>query len=331
MNIFVDAMGGDNAPDEIVKGSVLASKAFARKISLIGDEKSIESQLNKLDYSKELIEIIPSFDVITNNEDPALAIRRKKQSSLVIGMQKIKEDREAVLISAGSTGALLAGGLLIVGRIKGIQRPAITVMMPAKKGFTVLLDAGANADCKASYLRQFAIMASIYAENILGVDNPSVGLVNIGVEEKKGNELTKEAYGLLKETNINFIGNVEARDINSGNADIIVCDGFTGNIILKVTEGVGLFLFDALKETINSSTKAKLGGLMLKSSLKDFKKRFDSAEVGGAPLLGINGGIIKAHGNSNSLAIVNAIKQGIAFQEKDINNKIFNKIVEIGE
>lgn len=329
MKIYVDGMGGDHSPSEIVKGSVLAAKEYKREISIIGDESQISAELSKYEYPKELIEIIPSFEVITNNEDPAIAIRRKKQSSLVIGLQRVKEDRESILVSAGSTGAILAGGLLVVGRIKGIQRPALTVMLPTKKGFTLLLDAGANVDCKATYLQQFSIMASIYAEELLGIKNPKVGLVNIGSEEKKGNELTKETYGLLKETDINFVGNVEARDINAGNADIIVCDGFTGNIILKLSEGIGLFLFDALKEAVMSSTRAKIGGILLKPALKKFQKRFDYTEVGGAPLLGINGGIIKAHGSSDSKAIVNAIKQGIAYQEKNIIRKISNKVVEI--
>ncbi len=331
VKVYVDGMGGDNAPGEIVKGCILAAKKFNRQISIIGEEDQIVAELNKHNYEKELIEIIPSFEVITNNEDPTMAIRRKKQSSLVIGLERIKEDRESVLVSAGSTGALLAGGLLVVGRIKGIQRPALTVMLPTQKGFTLLLDAGANVDCKASYLQQFAIMASIYAEDLLSMKNPEVGLVNIGTEEKKGNDLTKETYKLLKETDINFIGNIEARDINAGCADIIVCDGFTGNIILKLTEGVGLFLFDALKQAVLSSTRAKIGGLLLKPALKKFQKRFDYTEVGGAPLLGINGGIIKAHGSSNSKAIVSAIKQGIEYQEKNIISKISNKIVEIQE
>jgi len=331
VKVYVDGMGGDNSPGEIVKGCVLAANKFNRQISIIGDEGKVIDELKKHSYNKELIEVIPSLEVITNNEDPTMAIRRKKQSSLVIGLQRIKEDRESVLISAGSTGALLAGGLLVVGRIKGIQRPALTVMLPTKKGFTLLLDAGANVDCKATYLQQFAIMASIYAEDLLSIKHPEIGLVNIGAEEKKGNDLTKETYGLLKQTDINFIGNIEAREINTGRADIIVCDGFTGNIILKLTEGVGLFLFDALKEAITSSTRAKIGGLLLKPALKKFQKRFDYTEVGGAPLLGINGAIIKAHGSSDSKAISNAIKQGIEYQEKNIISKISNKIVEIKE
>ncbi|MPW26051.1 phosphate acyltransferase PlsX [Alkalibaculum sp. M08DMB] len=331
MNIYVDGMGGDNSPGEIVQGCIMAAKSFNRKICIIGEEQKLYAELDKQEYVKELIEVIPSLEVITNNEDPTIAIRRKKQSSLVIGLQRIKADRRSILISAGSTGALLAGGTLIVGRIKGIQRPALTVMLPTKKGFSLLLDAGANVDCKASYLQQFAIMSSIYVEELLGVTKPRVGLINIGSEEKKGNELTKETYGLLKETDVNFVGNIEARDIPEGNADILVCDGFTGNIILKLMEGLGLFIFDALKKSIISSTRAKIGGLLLKPALKIFKKRFDYTEVGGAPLLGVNGGIIKAHGNSDRKAIYNAIKQGIEFQEKNIIDKISNKIVKVQE
>jgi len=204
-------------------------------------------------------------------------------------------------------------------------------MLPTKNGFCLLLDAGANVDCKPLYLQQFAIMASIYAKDILGIHDPKVALANIGVEEKKGNELTKEAYSLLSGTNINFTGNIEARDILQGNADIIVCDGFAGNMILKSTEGVAQFLMGALKESIMSSTRSKIGGLFLKPALMQFKKKIDYTEVGGAPLLGIKGGIIKAHGSSNAKAITNAIKQAIKYQEENITNKILNKIVEIKE
>ena len=197
MSIYVDGMGGDHAPDAVVKGCVDASKEFQKKITIIGDEAKIYELLKKEEYQKDLIEVIPSSEIITNNEDPALAIRRKKQSSLVIGLRRIKEEEDSVLVSAGSTGALLAGGTLLVGRIKGIQRPALTVMLPTKKGFALLLDSGANVDCKPVYLQQFAIMASIYAEDLLGIKNPKVALANIGTEEKKGNELTKESYQLL--------------------------------------------------------------------------------------------------------------------------------------
>ena len=331
MNIYVDGMGGDHAPDAVVKGCVDASKEFKKKITIIGDEEKIHELLQKESYQKDLIEVIPASEIITNNEDPALAIRRKKQSSLVIGLRRVKEEEDSVLVSAGSTGALLAGGTLLVGRIKGIQRPALTVMLPTKKGFALLLDSGANVDCKPVYLQQFAIMASIYAEDLLGIKNPKVALANIGIEEKKGNELTKESYQLLKETNINFVGNVEARDILQGDVDIIVCDGFAGNMILKATEGVGQFLMDALKETIMSSTRAKIGGLLLKPALKEFKKKMDYTEVGGAPLLGVKGGIIKAHGSSNAKAITSAIKQAIKYQEEKITMKISNKVVEIKE
>ncbi len=331
MNIYVDGMGGDHAPHAVVKGCVDASNEFHKKITIIGDEAKIYELLKKEEYQKDLVEVIPASEIITNNEDPALAIRRKKQSSLVIGLRKLKEEENAVLVSAGSTGAILAGGTLLVGRIKGIQRPALTVTLPTKKGFALLLDSGANVDCKPAYLQQFAIMASIYAQDLLGIKNPKVALANIGTEEKKGNELTKEAYQLLKETNVNFVGNVEARDILQGDVDIIVCDGFAGNMILKTTEGVGLFLMDALKETIMSSTRAKIGGLLLKPALKQFKKKIDYTEVGGAPLLGIKGGIIKAHGSSNAKAITSAIKQAIKYQEQNITDKISNKIVEIKE
>lgn len=331
MKLYIDGMGGDNAPEEIIRGCVLAKKDFNKDMTIIGDENIIKPILEEYGKDALSIEILHCTENISNEDDPTIAIRKKKDSSIVIGMKKVKEDKDAVFISAGSTGAILAGGLLLVGRIKGIQRPALTVMLPTKKGFTLLLDAGANADCKASYLQQFALMGSIYAEHIMNISSPRVALVNIGAEEKKGNELTKEAYALLKDTDINFIGNIEGRDVSEGIADVIVTDGFTGNIILKVTEGVGLFILSALRESMMSSIRAKIGALFLKPSLKSFKKKLDYKEVGGAPLLGINGGIIKAHGSSDYIAIYNAIKQAINFGEKEILSEISNKILDIKE
>ncbi|MFZ7132066.1 MAG: phosphate acyltransferase PlsX [Eubacteriales bacterium] len=331
MKIYVDGMGGDHAPYEIVKGCLLAAQDFNKEIFIIGHEEKIRTILVESNYNHELIHIIPCTEGISNDEDPTIAIRKKKNSSIVLGMKRIKEDKKSVFVSAGSTGALLAGGLLLVGRIKGIQRPALTVMLPTKKGFTLLLDAGANADCKASYLKQFAIMGGIYAEHIMGISSPKIGLVNIGSEEKKGNELTKETYALLKDTELNFIGNIEGRDVVGGLADVLVADGFTGNTVLKVTEGVGQFIMDALKESLTSSARAKLGALLLKPSLRSFKKRLDYKEVGGAPLLGINGGIIKAHGSSDHKAMYNAIKQAVHFAEKNILEEISHKILESNE
>ncbi|NTW71999.1 MAG: phosphate acyltransferase PlsX [Eubacteriaceae bacterium] len=329
MNIYVDGMGGDNAPYEIVKGAVMAAKDFNKKIHIIGPTDIINDELKKYEFESGLIEVVNATEVITNDDEPTKVIRRKKDSSMIVGINRVKEDNESIFISAGSTGALLAAGTLMVGRIKGIQRPALTVMLPSRRGITLLLDVGANVDCKASYLVQFGQMASIYAEEVLGIKNPRVGIINIGTEEGKGNELTKEASGLLKEANINFVGNIESRDLVEGYADVIVCDGFTGNIMLKLIEGLSAYIFDNLKTAMTSDTRSKIGAVMLKPALKSFKKKFDYKETGGAPLLGVKAGIIKAHGSSDHRAFYNAIKQGIIFSEKNILRLISNKIVEI--
>ncbi len=327
-NIYVDGMGGDNAPSEIVKACVDATRDFERKIHILGDEEAIQRELAKYEYDKNLIEIIHTTEKVENEDEPAMVIRRKKDSSMVVGIKKLKEDPRGVFISAGSTGALLAGGTLLLGRIKGIQRPALTIVLPSEKGPTVLLDVGANADCKASYLVQFGMMASVYAQNVLDIKSPKVGLVNIGSEPNKGSELYKETYSLLEQSDLDFIGNVEGRDIIGSGADVLVCDGFTGNIILKLTEGLSSFIFASLKSTIMGSIRTKVGGLLLKPALKEFKTKFDYKEYGGAPLLGVRGGVIKAHGSSDARAFYNAIRQGIIFQEKDILEQISKKLVE---
>ena len=313
MNIYVDAMGGDNAPIEIIKGCILAIKEYNIHITIIGIQEDIQKELWKYKHEEDKITIINTTEIINNEDEPVFAIRKKKDSSLVKGMNLVKENDHSVLISAGNTGALLAGGLLKIGRIKGILRPALAPIIQKKKNPCLLIDAGANTDCKSKQLQQFAIMGSIYMQKVIGKDQPRVGLVNIGSEETKGNELTKETYKLLKKSNINFIGNVEARDIPHGVADIIVCDGFTGNVILKLTEGLSSFIMHSLKDQMLSTFKGKIGGLFLKSTLKSFKNQFDYTEYGGAPFLGINGGLIKAHGSSDANAIKNAIRQGIKY------------------
>lgn len=329
MKIFVDGMGGDHAPSEIVRGCVLATQDYKIPITLIGKEEEIQRELGKYEYDKKLIEMIPTTEMIENEDEPAMAIRKKKNSSMVKGMNLVRENDNAVFISAGNTGALLAGGLLKIGRIKGILRPALAPILPTKGGPNLLIDAGANAECKPQQLQQFALMGSIYMEKVIEIKNPRVGLINIGTEEKKGNEITKETFQLLKGTNVNFIGNVEARDIPNGVADILVCDGFTGNIILKLTEGLASFIFHALKETILSTTRGKVGGLLLKSSMKNFAKQLDYTEYGGAPFLGIKGGLIKAHGSSDAKAIKNAIGQGIQYLKKEVNKNIEEEIKKI--
>ena len=327
MRIIVDGMGGDHAPKEIVKGCVEAVLEYGINITLTGDSQRLEQELRSLNAPMEHFEIIHTSQIITMEDSPVNAIRRKTDSSMVVGMELVKKDPDSVLISAGSTGALLAGGLLKVGRIKGIDRPALTSVLPNKKNGTLLLDMGANTECKPVNLAQFAMMGTVCMENVLGRKNPTVGLLNIGTEETKGNELYKSAYMLLKDMKgINFAGNIEARDVPEGAVDIIVCDGFTGNIVLKYTEGLALSLLGMLKETMMETTLSKLGAMLLKPSLRKFKKLMDYSEVGGAPLLGVNGGIIKAHGSSNTTAIKNAIRQGKLYLESKVLDQIKNAL-----
>ncbi|NLK20976.1 MAG: phosphate acyltransferase PlsX [Epulopiscium sp.] len=324
--IAIDAMGGDNAPFEIVKGSIEAVNQKDIEIILVGDESKIARELKSYSYDPSKLSIVHASEVIDMEEAPVIAIRKKKDSSMVVGLNLLKDKKADAFISAGSTGALLAGGTFLVGRIKGVERPALAPLIPNKTGFSLLIDCGANMDSKPSYLSQFAQMGSIYMENIMGVSNPKVGLINVGVEKEKGNQLTKEAYSLMEELDINFMGNIEARDIPYGRADVIVCDAFTGNIILKYTEGFGLSLFDIIKEELMGSTLSKIGALLSKSAFKRIKHRFDYTEYGGAPMLGLQGLVIKAHGSSNSKAIFSAICQGIQFKEQKIVEQIEQRI-----
>lgn len=330
MIIAIDAMGGDNAPDAIIKGSTLALNEIDSKILLVGNKDIIEKQLSKNSADLKRIEIIHTTEVITNDDKPVQAIRRKKDSSMVVGLKLLKEREVDAFISAGNTGALLAGGLLRVGRVKGLDRPALAPIYPTLKGFSLLVDAGANVDCKPRNLLEFAVMGSTYLEEVLGVEKPKVGIVNVGVEEGKGNKLVNEAYELLNKSKLNFIGNVEARDIPDGVADIIVCDGFVGNIILKITEGVATSMSTMLKEQLLKNTMRKLSALFLKNGFKEFKSRLDYTEYGGAPLLGVKGAVFKAHGSSNAKAIKNAIKYGEVFAKNKVIDSIEEEIAKIG-
>ncbi|HHV39577.1 MAG TPA: phosphate acyltransferase PlsX [Tepidimicrobium sp.] len=326
MNIIVDGMGGDKGPKEVVKGCIDAIEELDVGIIIAGKRDIIEGELLKYSFPKDQISIIDADEVISNDEEPTLAIRRKKNSSMVVGMRALAEGKGDGFLSAGSTGALLAGGLFIVRRIKGIERAALTTVYPTTKGISLLLDAGANTDCKPQYLEQFAVMGSIYSEKVLGVKEPKVGLANIGTEEGKGNALAKESYNLIKELDLNFVGNIEARDLPKGLVDVIVCDGFVGNIILKLTEGMAMSIFSLLKDEFSKSLKSKIGALMLKQQLKSFKSRTDYREYGGAPLLGVRQPVFKAHGSSDALAIKNAIRQVKAFVDGDIVNIIDENI-----
>lgn len=331
MIIAVDGMGGDNAPKEVVKGCVEALEYENVNIIITGKENLIIEELSKFDYDKSRIEIVNAEDVITNNEHPAMAVRKKKDSSLCKALYLVREGRADAVLSAGSTGALLTGATVIVGRIKGIDRPAFAPIMPGKNGPFMVVDVGANVDCKPKNLLQFAIMGKVYFEKILKVHNPSVGLVNIGVEEEKGNELTKETYKLLKETDLNFIGNVEPRDIAEGNTNILVCDGFVGNTILKLYEGVTGTLFSIIKEGIMSSFRSKLGGVLLKPIFSRFKKDFNYKEYGGAAFLGTKGICVKAHGNSDAKAFKNAIKQAKFFHDGKVIDSIKEELEKLSQ
>ena len=324
VNVAVDAMGGDNAPAEIVKGAVEAVNADKRvKVFLVGREPAVRDELKKYSYDQERLEVIHAEEVIETGEPPVMAIRKKKDSSIVKCMYMVKNGECDALVSAGSTGAVLVGGQVIVGRIKGVERPPLAPIIPNVKGVSLLLDCGANVDARPSQLLQFAKMGSIYMESVVGVPDPKVGLVNIGVEEEKGNALTKEAYPLLKNCpEIHFIGNVEARDIPMGGADVLVCEAFAGNIVLKMLEGVSDALIGKIKAGMTSSLKSKIGALLVKPALKQTLKSFSTEEYGGAPLLGLNGLVVKTHGSSKSVEIKNSILQCIAFKEQKINEKI---------
>lgn len=322
--IALDAMGGDFAPAETVKGAVEAVHDYPEiKVILVGKEELIKEQLSQYSYKEDTIDIVNASEVIDMGDVPTKAIREKKDSSLVVAMRLVKEGSADAVVSAGSTGAILVGGQLIVGRIKGIKRPALAPFLPSKKGFSLLIDCGANVDARPEHLLQFAQMGSVYFENVMGRKNPTVGIVNIGTEEEKGNQLVKETYPLLKECrDINFVGSVEAREIAGGSTDILVCEAFVGNVILKFFEGVAKTFLSCIKEGIMKSFRTKLGGVLIKPALKGLLGTFDVSSQGGAPLLGLNGLVVKAHGNSKSAEIKTALGQCIAFKENSINEKI---------
>ena len=328
IKIAVDAMGGDLAPVEMVAGAVEAVNAKPGiQVLLVGQEAVVNKELSKYTYNKEQIQVVNATEVIATEEPPVNAIRKKKDSSIVVGMNLVKNKEADAFVSAGSSGAILVGGQVIVGRIKGVERPPLAPLIPTEKGVSLLIDCGANVDARPSHLVQFAQMGSIYMEHVVGIKNPRVAIVNIGAEEEKGNALVKETYPLLKEMEgINFIGNIEARDIPNGDADVIVCDAFVGNVILKLYEGVASVLIDKIKGSMMNSIKTKIGALLIKKDLKKTLKGFSLEEHGGAPLLGLNGLLVKTHGSSKAIEIKNSILQCITFNELDINNKFKEKL-----
>lgn len=331
--VALDAMGGDHAPAEMVKGAIEAvNKRDDIKILLTGQEALLKKALSEYTYPKDRIEIIPASEVIETAEPPVMAIRRKKDSSIVVAMNLVKKGEADAFVSAGSSGAILVGGQVIVGRIKGVERPPLAPLIPTMKGVSLLIDCGANVDARPSHLVQFAQMGSVYMENVVGIKNPKVAILNIGAEEEKGNQLVKETFPLLKECKgINFIGSIEAREIPHGQADVIVTDAFAGNVVLKLYEGVASTLLKKVKEGLMSSLRSKIGGMLIKPALKQTLKAFDASQYGGAPLLGLNGLVVKTHGSSNANDVKNSIIQCVTFKEQDINGKIKEYIQQSAE
>jgi len=328
VKIAIDGMGGDNAPAAVIEGIIQALEEYKDiEMYITGPEKEINEELSKYNYEKDKINVIDATEVISTNEHPVMAVRKKKDSSLVKAMNLVKDGTCDAVISGGSTGAFLAGCTFIVGRMKGVERPALAPIMPGRNGSFMIVDVGANVDCKPSYLVQFAKMGKVYYEKVFNVKNPTVGLINIGAEEEKGNELTKSTYQLLKEHNeLNFIGNVEPRDISTGDTNILVSDGFVGNTALKMYEGTASTLLKVMKDEImKSSIISKAGVLLLKPVLKKIMKRFDYKEYGGAPFLGVDGICIKAHGSSDARAFKNAIRQTDIFYKNDVLNHMKNE------
>ena len=322
MKIIIDIMGGDNAPHAPVEAAVRAVNELGAEIILVGQEKAAQTELLKYTYPEEKIEIVNADEVITNYEEPAKALRKKPNSSIAVAASLLKEGKGDALLSMGSTGALLSAGLLIIGRIRGILRPALGAVLPSERGPVLLLDAGANTKCKSENILQFALMGSIYMKKIMSVENPLVGLMSNGEEEGKGDELTKLSYPILKEAMINFKGNIEGRDVMLGTVDVVVCDGFVGNVILKTVEGMGSFVGRAIKGIFKKNIITKIGALFVLAGINKFKASMDYREYGGAPLLGVQGTVIKGHGSSDAKAVYSAIKQAIKAVKTDVTGEI---------
>ena len=330
MNIMIYGMGGDHAPEEIVKGAVQAAKEISGTVSIIGREERINECLQALNWNGDNIEIVNATEVISNNESPAMAVRKKKDSSISKGMRMLKEGEVDAFISGGSTGALLSAGLLILGRIRGIKRPAIAAFFPkiGMNDTSLILDCGANAESRPEYLLQYGIMGSIFVEKVKGIENPEVMLLNVGAEEEKGDPLHKESFELLRNADINFKGNCEGRDVPFGCCDVVVTDGFSGNVFLKSSEGVALAVMKRIKQKMTEGLAAKAGALLSYNKLKEIKKEFDYSEEGGAPILGLKGPVLKIHGSSKANAVYNAILKAVPYVEQDVTALIENAITE---
>ncbi len=326
MKIIIDAMGGDHAPHAPIEAGVQAAKVLDVDIVFVGKTDVLQAELRKYQYPAEKIRIVHAETLISNHEEPAKAVRSKKDSSIVVAANLLKDGEGDALLSMGNTGALLAAGLLIVGRIKGILRPALATLLPSAKGPKMLIDAGANTNCKPENLVQFGIMGSLYMSGVMDIKNPTVGLMSNGEEEGKGDELTKETYPLLQQAPVNFIGNIEGRDVMEGNADVITCDGFVGNVILKTVEGMGSVVGSEIKNLFTRNLLTKLGAAFVMKGIKDFRKKMDYREYGGAPLLGTKKPVIKGHGSSDAKAVFNAIRQAKKFVETGMIDEIIKHI-----
>ena len=327
--VVLDAMGGDHAPGEMVKGAIDAvNMRDDIKVILVGQEDVIKEEIGKYQYPEDKIGIVHAEEVIETAEPPVNAIRKKKNSSIVVGMNMVKNKEADAFVSAGSSGAILVGGQVIVGRIRGIERPPLAPIIPTESGVSLLIDCGANVDARPSHLVQFAKMGSIYMEHVVGIKNPRVAIVNIGAEEDKGNALVKETFPLLKAcTDINFVGSIEAREIPHGGADVIVCEAIVGNVILKLYEGLSSTLISLVKQGMMSSVTSKIGAAMALPALKKTLKEFDASKYGGAPLLGLNGLVVKTHGSAKAMEVTNSIIQCVTFKNEDINGKIKKNII----
>lgn len=326
MKILIDVMGGDNAPQVPVEAAVKAANELGVHMVLIGDTDTINNELKKYTYPEENISIVNASEVISNHEEPAKAVRRKKDASVVVAANLLKKGEGDAMISMGSTGALLTAGLLIVGRIKGILRPVLAATLPTAQGPKLLADSGANTNCRPMNLVQFGVMGDIYMRNLFGMENPRVALISNGEEEGKGDDLTKKAYPLMKDAPFNFIGNIEGRDIMEGNADVMVCDGFAGNIVLKTIEGMGSVINKKIKGIFKKNIITKIGALFVMGGIKEFKKSMDYREYGGAILLGCKKLVVKGHGSSDLKAAYSTIKQAKSFIDADVNGEIEEKL-----
>ncbi len=332
MRMILDGMGGDHAPASVVEGAILAMKEMEHEIVIVGQQELIEAELKKHKYDHQRLSVVDAREVITNDDAPVRAVRTKKDSSIVRGINMVKDGEGDIFISAGSTGALLCGGLFILGRIRGVDRPALASIYPIIGGqASLLVDAGANTECKPTNLLEFAVMGSIYMEKVIGRRCPRIGLVNVGEESKKGSALTKVTYEMLTESDLNFVGNVEAREVPKGACDVIVTDGFTGNVILKLTEGLAWNILQVIKRKFTEGIKAKMGAALLIDKLSGLKKEFDYSEYGGAPILGIKGPVVKMHGSSSANAVKNTILKGIPYVTENVVQTIELSVLEIEE